>query len=111
MTRIERAKQFMPFNALRGYYDQIRKEEFIKDERRDLTEEQIEYLGETVLTLKKGDIIKATYFVGDGYKTTTGAVSKIDLTLKYLVLIKEKILFGDIFDIEKSEENETDTCK
>lgn len=101
MTRLDRAKQFSPFNALRGYYDEIRKEEFIIVEKKELTDEQIDELNNVVTTLKKGDIVKIVYYDKNGYRTIEGVLSFLDLTMKVLSVIKEKIAFSEILKIER----------
>ena len=42
----ERAKQFMPFAALHGYYDLVKRKEEKPSEREDMTEERAEKLSE-----------------------------------------------------------------
>ena len=39
-TRANRAAQFMPFSALTGYYELVRKQEITVEERHELTEEK-----------------------------------------------------------------------
>ena len=40
--RADRAQQFMPFAALKGYYDLIRERERVVEPKRELTDEQKE---------------------------------------------------------------------
>ena len=40
--RADRAQQFMPFAALKGYYDLIRERERVAEPKRELTDEQKE---------------------------------------------------------------------
>lgn len=104
MSRAERAKQFMPFAALRGYGKVIHEKEKVITEKRELTEEENDLLTQTVLTLKKGDVIKIKYYSVDGYITVIGAVSNLDLVLKTITIIKTRINFSDILSIEKEEQ-------
>ena len=101
MTKAERATQFAPFAALRGYYDQIRKEEFIKSEKRDRTEEELFELNRIILEIKKGDMVRVKYFCQDGFIIKEGVLTEIDTVLKKLVIVKEKIDFSEIYQIEK----------
>ena len=101
MTKAERATQFAPFAALRGYYDQIRKEEFIKSEKRDRTEEELKDLNKIILDIKKNDMIKLKYFCADGFIIKEGVLTELNLQLKYLKIVKDKIDFNDIYFIEK----------
>lgn len=96
-----RAKQFMPFAALRGYYEEIRKQEFVFAEKRELTEEEAIELDKKVLQIKKGDMVSVTYYREGKYQKETGLISQIDLTLKSLTIVKNRIKFSDIFDIQR----------
>ena len=102
MTRLERAKQFMPFVALHGYEETVRKKEFVKASRRELTEEEIERLSDAVSRIKKGDVVRVKYYSGDGYTETEGAVSEINLTMRYIRVVKTSIAFEDIYDLKET---------
>lgn len=103
MSREERAKQFMPFAALRGYGAEIREKEKRKEPKKELTEEQAEGLSETVNSLKKGDLIKVVYYSGDGYAEKTGAFTSADTATGVLSVVKTAIPFSEIFSIDKIE--------
>ncbi|MCR5462504.1 MAG: YolD-like family protein [bacterium] len=100
MSKTDRAKQFLPFNSLRGYYDLIREKEKIKVERRILSDDDLEQISNKLHEVCKNMMIKITYYDSDSYRTISGLVSKIDLELKYLVVVKTKISFNDITEIE-----------
>ena len=103
MSRSDRAKQFMPFAALRGYGAELRGKEKVISERKELTDEQAEELSRAVSGLKKGDIVKVFYYSLNGYVEMSGAVSFIDPVRKILRVIKTEIAFFDIYSIEKTE--------
>lgn len=100
MTSLERAKQFMPFSALHGYEDIIKKQEFTPAVRRELSEEETEYLNKVVSSLKKGDMAEATYYSVDRYIKTEGAVSEVNLVLRYICIVKTKISFDDLASVK-----------
>lgn len=100
LSRTERAKQFMPFAALRGYYDMIKKCERIKEPKRELLDKEAEKLSEKINELEKGMLIKLKYYNLDAYDEITGIVSEIDKNYKVLSIIKTKIKFCDILKIE-----------
>lgn len=100
MNRADRAKQFMPFAALRGYEDLIRKKQRIICPKKELSEGEAARLTEIVSSLKKGDIVEARFYDNDGYTEVAGAVTEIDFTLKTLRVIKTKIYFDDLADIK-----------
>lgn len=104
MSRAERAKQFMPFAALRGYGDEIKEKEKVITPKKELTDEQVQKLSDAVSALSKGDVVKAVYYDKDGYVEKVGAVSKIDAVYGCLYIIKTRIAFIDLLSIEKTAE-------
>lgn len=103
MSRAERAKQFMPFAALRGYGAVIKEKEKIITPKKELTDEQAENLSKIVAVLKKGDVIKVVYYDTDGYVEKTGAVSGVNIPLSNLTVVKTQIPFSEIYSIKNSE--------
>ena len=99
MTRAERAKQFMPFAALRGFEELIREREIVPDGKSELTEEEAALLSETVKIVKKGDFVAIKYYTDSGYLTDEGIVSAVDLSMKSISVVKKKISFDDIKEL------------
>jgi hypothetical protein len=99
MSRMERAKQFMPFAALKGYEDALHERERIVVPKAELSEELKEELDRKLLLIKQNDIIKAVYFHDGEYLEMTGMVSRIDTTAHILKIVNTKIPFEDIRDI------------
>ena len=62
MNREERAKQFMPFAALKGYPEALRKKEKVVVPRAEVSEEYAEVLNRKVKKVKKNDMITVIYF-------------------------------------------------
>ena len=56
MTRQERAKQFMPFDAMKGLSEALRdrEERHARVERHDISDEQMEKNSQVFLRLEKG---------------------------------------------------------
>ena len=96
MSRRDRAKQFLPFNSLRGYYDLIREKEKEVTPKRELSNDDLLELSNKLKEIKKNMMVKITFYDVDSYKTISGLVSKIDFTYKYIVIVKTKISFNDI---------------
>ena len=99
MNREDRAKQFMPFAALKGYPEALRKKEKIVVSKAELSEEYAEALNRKLRKVKKNDIITVIYFSNGEYLKKTGMVSRIDETARVLKIVNTKIGFDDIFDI------------
>ena len=67
MNREERAKQFMPFAALKGYPEALRKKEKVVVPKKELSEEYQEELERKLRQVYKNDIITAIYFSDHEY--------------------------------------------
>ncbi len=106
MSRQDRAKQFMPFAALKGYEEELKKREKIVVPRIELSEERKEELDQQFAKLKKKDIVTAIYFCKGEYLKVTGMISRIDADARLLVIVSTKIPFEDLYEItlEKREE-------
>lgn len=100
MTREERAKQFMPFAALKGYEEALRRKEKIVVPRMELSEEYRELLDHKLRQVNKNDMITVVYFCRNEYLELTGMVSRLDMTARILQIVNTKICFEDIFDIK-----------
>ena len=63
VNRIERAKQFLPFDALKGLQEALRKKERELEnvERIELSEESLEELENKFNRIKQGDMINIKY--------------------------------------------------
>ncbi len=101
MNRADRARQFLPFNSLRGYYDLIKEAEREKTEKKILDEDELKKLADTFNELKRGMIVKITYYDVDSYKVIVGMIAKIDVIYRNITIVKTNIPFDDILDIIK----------
>ena len=99
MAREERAKQFMPFAALKGHMEALRRREKIVVEKRELSEEYKEQLDRKLRKVRKNDIITVVYFCQGEYLQMTGMVAKIDVTARILKVVNTKIPFEDLYEI------------
>ncbi len=99
MSREDRAKQFMPFAALKGYPEALAKKEKVVVPKAEITEEYAQMLDQKLRQVAKNDIITVIYFCNGEYLKKTGMVSRIDETARVLKIVNTKILFDDIFDI------------
>ena len=99
MNRQERAKQFMPFASLRGYFDMILEKQKIKEEKKELLDYEVEKISWQLSKIKKGTLLTISYYQTDSYQTITGMVSSIDPVSKTLTLVKTLIPFEDILSI------------
>jgi hypothetical protein len=97
--KASRAKQFLPFAALKGYYDEIRERTRVIEPRRERTEDENNRLSDIMNQLKKGMMVKIKFYRGDAYETLEGLITHIDLTFRTLTLVKTKLDLDDIYEI------------
>lgn len=94
-----RAKQFVPFAALKGYEEALRAKERIVVEKIELSEEKKEELDFKLYQIQRNDIITVVYFCKDEYIKIEGMVSRLDTDARVLKIVNTKIPFEDIYDI------------
>ncbi len=100
MPREERAKQFQPFAALRGYEEALRKKERIVVPKPELAEDYKEELDFKVRRIKKNDIVTVIYFYRDECRKITGMVSRIDTAAGVITIVNSQIAFDDLVGVE-----------
>ncbi len=98
-VRANRAAQFMPFAALTGYYELVRKQEITVEPKCELTEKALE-LSKKLEGLKRGDLVRVTYYDTYGYRARTGILDEVLPAFKLLKLKDITIDFDDIQDVE-----------
>jgi hypothetical protein len=99
MSREDRAKQFMPFAALKGYEEALKKKEKIVVPKIEVSEEYAEMLDAKLRRVRKNQIVTVVYFSSGEYLKKTGMISRIDKTARILRIVNTKIVFDDIYDI------------
>lgn len=95
----DRAKQFMPFSALKGLDEALRTKEKIVVPKVGLSPEMAEELDYKMHLLEKGKVTTIIYFSSGEYVKMTGLVARIDQTSRVIQIVNTKIRFDDIFDI------------
>mgnify|MGYP000906289468 FL=1 len=100
MDRAHRAKQFMPFAALKGYEEALCAKEKIVVEKVEFSEEMKVELDRKLRQVEKYDIVTIIYFHKIEYLQVTGMVSRLDTYARILKVVNTKILFDDIYDIK-----------
>lgn len=96
----ERAKQFMPFAALRGLPDALAQKEKILVPRMELSPEMEEELDRQMHRLSKGRMAAVVYFQKGEYIRITGLVARIDENSRLLQIVNTKIRFEDILEVQ-----------
>lgn len=103
MPIAERAKQFMPFAALRGFGKVIAEEEKTAEEKPVLSEYETERLNAVVSSLKKGDMIRLKYYSDGFIKEIVGVMTGLDKTRRVITVVKTNVPFEDVLKVEPVE--------
>lgn len=99
----DRAKQFKPFAALKGFYELIAEQERIPVPKAELTEDVLEELSRKMNGIEKGMMVTITHYEDGAYSKTEGLVSNIDPVYRTITIVKKKISLDDISDIDIQE--------
>lgn len=103
MDRIQRAHIFSAFDALKGFREMLKEKERVIVSKRMLSEDDLEVLNQKVHAIEKGMMITLIYFDNGDYVQRTGRVVKVNFDEQYIQIIKSKILFKSIVDIQADE--------
>ncbi len=99
---VNRAKQFLPFDALKGLKEELRKKETEHQERIELSEESLIELENKFNSIEKGCSIKIRYYKNTSYIELTGLITGIDYIRKKIQINNtENINACDIIEILK----------
>ena len=99
MDRISRTKQFLPFDALKGFKEALSKKEDQYDKRIYLTEDSYMELETQLNKLQKGSKAKIKYYKNKKYIEIEGNVTNIDYIRKKIKIDDENINICDIIGI------------
>ena len=106
MPLSQRAKQFAPFDALKGFKEAIQDVNFQAElvDRVILFEDQLDKLDGVARSLNKGERITITYYHKGRYLKLSGIFSRLDDIEKVMVMAGEVFRLDDIIEIHRTEE-------
>ena len=101
MPRSQRAKQFAPFDAVVGLRQALREKEKIRVNRKELSEDMINEINDTIKNLDIGNNVRVIYYnaVEMAYLTAIGQVQKISPKTQSLTVGILDVRFEDIYTI------------
>ena len=99
MTISNRAKQFAPFDALKGFREALKEKEKIKIDKKELSEDRAKEINDLLKNMKEGMLTTLVYYLDGEYIQLTGIVLKIEKQKRYLQIAERIIHFDDIYDI------------
>lgn len=100
MPAADRAKQFLPFAALKGLPEALAKKERVVAQKIILSEDMAEELDKKMQQIEPGRIISVVYFHKDEYLKVTGMVARFDKSSRLLQVVNTRIPFDDVLDVE-----------
>lgn len=102
MPRSQRAKQFQPFDALKGLREAIAAKERKPEPRRELTEDAAAELNRILSGLQPGQMVTAVYYSRKNqmYTQLTGPAVRTDPLNQQLLLGENRIDFRDLYEIQ-----------
>lgn len=96
---VDRAKQFLPFEALKGFKEAIRMLENKGDTKKELSEDKANDINKVLQKLEKNNLVKVKYYYLTEYIEVISNFLKIDEINKILYLKDTKINIEDIISI------------
>ncbi|MBE6464704.1 MAG: YolD-like family protein [Eggerthellaceae bacterium] len=97
---LNRARQFMPFASLKGFFSIVRDREKLVTPRRELQEDDLSSLNKTLSSIRKNDMVRVRYYDVDAYHTIQGLVTRIEPHMQIITVVKTSISFSDLDSIE-----------
>ena len=100
MSRKDRAKQFAPFEALRGLREALRIKEFEheKVQKGELSEEDAMHISKILMDFKKNSNVRITYFENGHYYDVEG-VANLRLEENIIIVNNQNIILDNIHNL------------
>ena len=101
MTRAERAKQFAPFDAMKGLQEALRdrEERHCRVEKREISEDMADRNSAVISKLERGMKVEIFCYCAFHDVVKRGTITDVDTIFKHLKLGTERIWFDDIYSI------------
>ncbi len=96
----DRAKIFGAFSPLKSFYKALREKERIIVPKAELLDDRIEEIERSLKKIEIGCMVCVVHYSEGEYEKTRGCVSGFNAEEKFLQVIKKKIYFDDIYDLE-----------
>lgn len=108
--KAERAKQFLPFDSLKGYKDILKQKERVIVKRKQLSWDACELLDRKLHQLEAGLMIKIVYYDQNEYVELEGMVSKIDRMNHIIQIVDHQIPIRAIVELQSNCFVDLDGC-
>lgn len=98
--KAERAKQFLPFDSLKGYHDFLKQKERIIVKRKHLSQDTCELLDRKLKQIGPGKMVKIVYYDNQEYVELEGMVTKIDRVAGVIRIVDQNIFITTIIEMQ-----------
>ena len=99
-SNLNHAKQFMPFDSLKGFNEALAKKGINIEKRKQLSDTSLENLDNKFKKLNIGNYITVTYYNDIKYVKLSGIITKIDYIQKRVVIDNTNVIkIANIIDI------------
>lgn len=101
-NKLNRAAQFMPFEALNGLGEELRKreEEHTRIKKREIEEEDKKEISDMLSKIQKGDMLSVIFYFNGHYFTLEGKLNEIDHIKSYIIVEEAQIDFENIYRLK-----------
>lgn len=101
MSNSDRARQFLPFDSLKGLQEALRIKEYENERisRNDISDDLMEKISSNMINYEEGKEVSIKYFV-DGYYKNIKGVPLINYDERIILISEIKIEFDNVFDFE-----------
>lgn len=99
MKREDRAKQFSPFAALKGYEEAIQAQERQFSPPKQLSETRKAELDRILLQVKEGDLLTVEFYRHGRYETLHQPLVRLDRAARQLIFEEESVSIDTIYDL------------
>lgn len=98
--KLQRAKLFLSYDALKGFNELLKTKERIIVSKRDLAPDSLYELDWKIKSLQPGQMVRVVYYDDNEYVLFEGLVSKVDLERKVLIVVNRQISFDRIVELD-----------
>lgn len=100
-SRINRAKQFLPFDALKGFKEALKEKEVEHEDKKELTEETLTELNDCFNKIEIGSKVKIIYYKNGKYNEIRCEITNINYIKKKIQINgNESINVCDIINMQ-----------
>ena len=99
-TRLDRAKQFLTFDALKGFQEALREKEKVLEQKVELEEEESKRINDIICSLKENEKIEIMYYDENCYRKEMIQIKKLSLQQGKIIINHRIFCFKDIRNIK-----------